>query len=77
MYFVINEQIKTKFEKEFQVPFGYYACPRFQTEDAAVWYVENLKSIDRDVTYVEKCSGGNCEIIYSGSWFCKELDRMI
>lgn len=73
-YFVMNEKERTDFEKKFQVPYGYYACPYFQTEDGAVGYVENSPQRIRDYLIVEKWESGEKEIIYRGEWYSPELE---
>jgi hypothetical protein len=72
-YFVVNENVKTKFEKEYQVPFGYYAMPHFKTEEGAIEFVGSMKEPDRIVSYVEKCECGNSDIVYRGAWYDKEV----
>ena len=75
-YFVRNLKDKEVFEKQYQVPYGYYTCPHFQTEDGAIGYVESLPSKVRDNTIVEKWEGGVMEIIYKGEWYSPELDNL-
>ena len=75
-YFVVNLEEKAKFEKKFQVPFGYYAIPFFQTEEGAISYVENLREAKRNHTVVEKWENGNMEVVYEGKWYSRELDRV-
>jgi hypothetical protein len=75
-YFVVNLEDREKFEKKFQVPYGYYALPFFQTEDGAIGYVEGLKEARRIHTIVEKWEGGEMEIVYQGQWYSPELDTI-
>lgn len=73
-YFVINEKERDAFEMLYQVPHGYYACPHFQNEEAAVGYVEMLPTNKRNQTIVEKWDGGVKEVIYHGSWYDTSID---
>lgn len=69
LFYVVNEKERTEFEKKFQVPYGYYAIPFFQTEDGAVGYTENASPIVRDNLIVERWEGGECEVVYRGIWY--------
>lgn len=75
-YFVVNLEEREKFEKKFQVPYGYYALPNFQTEDGSIGYVENLPNNKRINTIVEKWENGDMEIVYQGQWYSPELDEI-
>lgn len=75
-YFVVNVEEKARFERKFQVPFGYYATPFFQTEEGAIGYVENLPEAKRNNTIVEKWENGTREVVYEGKWYSPELDRI-
>lgn len=66
-YYVVNEKERTRFEKKYHVPYGYYAVPFFNTEDGAVGYVE--KSSQREHLIVERWDSGVCEVIYRGTWY--------
>lgn len=75
-YFVVNMKERERFEKKFQVPFGYYAVPYFETEDGAVGYVESCKENVRNELVVEKWESGEFEIVYYGQWYSPELDKL-
>jgi hypothetical protein len=75
-YFIVDVEEKARFEKKFQVPFGYYAIPFFQTEEGAIGYVENLRESKRINTIVEKWENGNMTVVYEGRWYSPELDRI-
>ncbi len=73
-YFIVNEDERNKFEKEYQVPYGYHTCPHFSDEELAIGYVEMLRTEKRDKTVVEKWENGNKEVVYHGSWYDPSLD---
>lgn len=69
-YFVVNTEKRNKFEKEYQMPSGYSFLPRFSIEAEAIEYVEKVHPQDeRNHLVVEKCEGGETEIVYCGYWY--------
>ena len=63
---VVNEREKVKFEKEWQMPYGYNNSPKicFNQDEAIQWIRENLGPTERKEYVVERHKAGKIEIVW-------------
>lgn len=65
-YAVVNHQDKVKFEKKWELPYGYNNCPKisFNQREAIDWIKQNLGPNERKDYVVERHNAGKCEIVW-------------
>ncbi len=68
-YVVVNNCKREKFEKKYQLTYGYSESHIFTEEGEAIEYVETMGTTERNQTVVERCENGICEEIYNGMWY--------
>jgi len=76
VYAIVNESERTKFEKEYCIPYGYYTCPLRSTEKEAISIVENTPDRYRKNMIVERWENGEVEEVYRGEWYDRSLDEI-
>lgn len=64
-YVIVDEYERAKFEKEWQMPYGYSHCFISTDPREAIQYLENHYSEDETSVIIEKISeGGYIELFY-------------
>lgn len=65
-YAVVNQKEKEKFEKKWEMPYGYNNCPKicFNQNEAIGWINRNLGSIEKKNYVVERHNCGKIDIVW-------------
>ena len=65
MFFIVDTFMRNRFEKQYQVPYGYSDSPSFITLEKAIECIERMPDRIKTLQIVEKCENGACEVVYT------------
>jgi hypothetical protein len=64
VYAIVNEKERNRFEREYQIPYGYYNCVLFFDLGEAIDLYDKIPIKIRKKLIIEKCSSGERKTVY-------------